>query len=35
MRDLGAVVLPTETIVMRWQRQAGVGHFKTIAQLIR
>jgi nicotinamidase-related amidase len=34
-RDLGALVLPTETIVMRWQRCAGTGHFKTIAQLIR
>ena len=35
LRDLGVLVLPTETIVMRWQRQAGVGHFKAIAQLIR
>lgn len=34
-RDLGALVLPSETIVMRWQRQAGTGHFKTISQLIR
>ena len=35
LRDLGALVLPTETIVMRWQRQAGVGCFKALAQLIR
>jgi nicotinamidase-related amidase len=35
VRDLGALVLPTETIVMRWQRQAGVGCFKSLAQLIR
>ncbi len=35
LRDLGALVLPTETIVMRWQRQAGIGHFKALAQLIR
>ena len=34
-RDLGVLVLPTETIVMRWQRQAGAGCFKAIAQLIR
>ncbi len=34
-RDLGILVLPTETIAMRWQRQAGVGCFKAIAQLIR
>ena len=35
LRDLGALILPTETIVMRWQRQAGVGCFKALAQLIR
>jgi nicotinamidase-related amidase len=35
MRDLGALVVPTETIAMRWQRQAGVGCFKAIAKLIR
>jgi hypothetical protein len=29
------LVVPTETIAMRWQRQAGVGHFKAIAKLIR
>lgn len=34
-RDLGILVLPTETIAMRWQRQAGAGQFKAIAQLIR
>jgi len=34
-RDLGALVVPTESIVMRWQRQAGSGHFKALAQLIR
>lgn len=34
-RDLGVLVLPTETIVMRWQRQAGGGAFKAISQLIR
>ncbi len=34
-RDLGALVLPSETIAMRWQRCAGVGQFKAIAQLIR
>lgn len=34
-RDLGALVVPTETIVMRLQRQAGSGHFKALAQLIR
>ena len=35
LRDLGVLVLPTETIVMRWQREAGVGCFKALAQLIR
>jgi len=34
-RDLGVLVLPTESIVMRWQRRAGVGAFKIITQLIR
>jgi nicotinamidase-related amidase len=34
-RDLGALVVPTETIVMRLQRVAGSGHFKALAQLIR
>jgi nicotinamidase-related amidase len=35
MRDLGVLVVPSETIAMRWQRQAGVGAFKAIAHLIR
>jgi nicotinamidase-related amidase len=35
LRDLGILVLPTESIVLRWQRQAGIGAFKAIAQLIR
>jgi nicotinamidase-related amidase len=35
MRDLGALVLPTESIVMRWQRRAGDGCFKALSQLIR
>ncbi len=34
-RDLGALVVPTETIVMRLQRVAGSGQFKALAQLIR
>lgn len=34
-RDLGVLVLPTETIAMRWQRQAGTGRFKDLAKLIR
>jgi nicotinamidase-related amidase len=34
-RDLGVLVLPGETIAMRWQRRAGVGAFKEIARLIR
>ncbi|MBA3700905.1 MAG: isochorismatase family protein [Planctomycetes bacterium] len=34
-RDLGVLILPSETIVMRWQRQAGVGQFKEMAKLIR
>ncbi len=35
MRDLGALVVPTEAIVFRWQRQAGVGCFKQIATLVK
>ncbi len=35
MRDLGALVLPVESILFRWQRQAGVGAFKAIAALVR
>ncbi len=32
-RDLGALVVPTESIVFRWQRQAGVGQFREISRL--
>ena len=35
MRDLGALVLPSESIVMRWQRCAGDARFKILSQLIR
>ncbi len=35
MRDLGALVLPCETIVMRWKRRAGDALFKSLSQLIR
>ncbi|MBA3847550.1 MAG: isochorismatase family protein [Planctomycetes bacterium] len=35
MRDLGALVVPTESILFRWQRQAGVGCFKQIAALVK
>ena len=35
MRDLGALVLPVESILFRWQRQAGVGAFKAISALVR
>lgn len=35
LRDLGALVVPTEGIVMRLQRLAGAGSFKALAQLIR
>ncbi len=35
MRDLGALVLPCESIIMRWQRRAGIGCFKALSQLIR
>jgi nicotinamidase-related amidase len=35
LRDLGALVVPTESIIMRLQRQAGTGHFKALSQLIR
>jgi nicotinamidase-related amidase len=34
-RDLGALVVPTESIVMRLQRSAGSATFKALAQLIR
>ncbi len=35
MRDLGALVLPTESIVFRLLRQAGTPAFKQISQLVR
>ncbi len=34
-RDLGALVVPTESIVFRWQRQAGVGQFREISRLVK
>lgn len=33
--QLGCLVLPVESILFRWQRQAGVGCFKQIAALVR
>jgi nicotinamidase-related amidase len=35
LRDLGALVVPSESVVLRWQRQAGVGCFKQLSALIR
>ncbi len=35
MRDLGALVLPVESILFRLQRQAGVGSFKQLSALVR
>jgi nicotinamidase-related amidase len=35
MRDLGALVVPVESVLFRMQRQAGVGDFKAISALIR
>ncbi len=35
LRDLGALVLPVESIVLRLQRQAGIGVFKQLSALIR
>lgn len=35
MRDLGALVVPSESVVLRWQRQAGIGCFKQLSALIR
>jgi nicotinamidase-related amidase len=34
-RDLGCLVLPTETIAFRWLRQAGGPAFKEISALVR
>lgn len=35
MRQLGALVVPVESVLFRLQRQAGVGCFKQIAALVR
>lgn len=35
MRDLGALALPTESILFRLQRQAGVGCFKALSALVK
>ena len=35
MRDLGALVLPVESILFRLQRQAGVGVFKQLSTLVK
>lgn len=35
MRQLGALVLPVESILFRLQRQAGVGAFKALRDLIK
>ncbi len=35
MRELGALVLPTESILFRLQRQAGVGVFKQLSALVK
>lgn len=35
MRDLGALAVPTESILFRLQRQAGVGCFKALSALVR
>jgi len=35
MRDLGALAVPTESILFRLQRQAGVGSFKALSALVR
>jgi nicotinamidase-related amidase len=35
MRDLGALVVPHEAVIFRWQRQAGVGAFKQISALVK
>lgn len=33
--DLGALVVPVESVLFRWQRQAGIDKFKAIAQLVK
>lgn len=35
MRDLGALAMPTESILFRLQRQAGIGGFKALSALVR
>jgi len=35
MRDLGALVVPVESILFRWQRTAGNATFKAISALVR
>ena len=35
MRDLGALVLPVESILFRWQRQAGTPTFKSLSALVK
>lgn len=35
MRDLGALVVPVESILFRWQRRAGTETFKAISALVR
>ena len=35
MRAAGALVLPVESLLFRWQRQAGVGVFKDMSRLVR
>jgi len=35
LRDLGALVIPAESILMRWQRLAGTPTFKAISSLIK
>lgn len=35
MTQLGALVLPVESILFRLQRQAGVGSFKALSQLVK
>ncbi len=35
MRDLGALVLPVESILFRWQRQAGGATFKALSNLVK
>ena len=35
MRQLGALVIPVESVLFRLQRQAGVGCFKALSALVR